>query len=313
VLAEFLREGAFKAPTERQVRDVVTARIEALSVLEPPPDEWHRKRLVETIVGDVRTYMSKQFSDLKDAGRTIFANELPFGIYPHDASSRGFSRTQDVEVEFGGVRYQLHGSIDRIDIRPKEGTTDVVLARIVDYKTGNPENWWSSTHRKEDRLSGNIVQLVLYALALEKSGTVGKARIEVEAVELHSPQSQFDFAALEDVKIGLPGTSERQAMLEKLARGIGSIQQTAQAGVLPRNVKLKGRYDCGDYCPVQWCCPNRSLLVALQKFKAASDGRVKPYFAAHAPDVLGIKTVAPPAPSAKSTRAPRKGGKTSGK
>jgi DNA helicase-2/ATP-dependent DNA helicase PcrA len=134
--------------------------------------------LIDTVMADFEKALQKEhlplreFENAREKGLGILANYLinnQSKFSPESISEVSFGRYR-VEVE--GV--PINGKIDRIDF-----TAENVM-RVVDYKTGNPDN--ASARLSRTKPGDYVIQVVFYKLLLENSslfkGKVGEGIIE---------------------------------------------------------------------------------------------------------------------------------------
>jgi RecB family exonuclease len=78
--------------------------------------------------------------------------EVRYGVKGHEPYGSPISTAEPVPLTLGGCRFLIRGRIDRIDI-----SCDGLSARVIDYKTGDPQR-----KRENDFLGGTSLQLPLY-------------------------------------------------------------------------------------------------------------------------------------------------------
>lgn len=117
------------------------------------------KRRVERTVDDYIRQMDKYRDDPKTPTGTPAHFEVAFGGSPGDET------TPHLVLGEGLLAVRLRGTIDRVDVIE---TADGPMFRVIDYKTGLPP----SSKSVQELV---MVQLPLYALAVERLGLAGEA------------------------------------------------------------------------------------------------------------------------------------------
>ncbi|MDA1213313.1 MAG: PD-(D/E)XK nuclease family protein [Planctomycetota bacterium] len=109
----------------------------------------------------------KAFGQAWDIPPTPEAFEIAFGRVPEESSAESAPANVFPSLKIGKGKQTLsvRGRIDRIDVGE---TGDVKVFNVIDYKTGKPPRF-----NQEDVNSGRALQLLLYALAVQRLGMVG--------------------------------------------------------------------------------------------------------------------------------------------
>jgi ATP-dependent helicase/nuclease subunit B len=185
--------------------------------------------------------------------------EVSFGR-PHSQSTEPVAETHPcLTIGHGEDETRIRGRIDRIDTGRRDGQT---VFNVVDYKTGR-----KPASSKSQVESGRSLQLVLYALAVQRLNLVGENAFPIQAgywclketgwAPLTKPPqagpqglvSHADWLALVDVL---------DELVPRLAAGI-------RAGAFP---VYNSETECTSYCPYKTTCrvnQIRPLEEALDK------------------------------------------------
>lgn len=223
-------------------------------------------RIEQRLLDEWGQEYAQQWSDyyeqvLKHAGTSLKPTllEVSFGR-PHSTSAEIEVETHPcLTIGQGGDETRIRGRIDRIDTGRREGQ---VVFNVIDYKTGRKPATSGSQVK-----SGRSLQLVLYALAVQRLNLVGENSFPIQAgywclketgwAPLTKPPqagpqglvSHADWAALVDVL---------DELVPRLAAGI-------RAGRFP---VYNSETECTSYCAYKTTCrvnQIRPLEEALDK------------------------------------------------
>jgi len=127
-------------------------RLDELRAEMPPPSEEVFDRESRDLLADVEQFFDAELE--REASRVPVGFEVGFGMA--DAQGEALNQAEPVTVDLGsGLRFRLHGRIDRID-QIADGVFEV-----IDYKTGSYyEPKFKGTFR-----GGKLLQHALYGLA----------------------------------------------------------------------------------------------------------------------------------------------------
>ena len=138
-----------------RLRELGEAALAALRALIPPPSESVYAREAEEFLRDLEVFLRLETAA---TDRTPVGMEISFGR--GDPQGEPLAQVDPVTLDLGGgVRFLLHGRIDRVD-RLADGSYEV-----VDYKTGRV---WLPGGLATTFAGGRQLQHALYALAVRQ-------------------------------------------------------------------------------------------------------------------------------------------------
>lgn len=212
----------------------------------PAVRETQREELLASLVGYLDFEM--EFNDDYKDGRTSAAKVIRSGAIEGEFSFKG------VTIEGDGLRFQLRGTVDRIDQGVDDRITDAgrYLAAI-DYKSSKGSTPGDGSKRAWDE--GIVLQVPLYAKALQEHFP-GKDVVRMEYRTMGSKPERVHALSLLPMEKGELATGaaleEAQAQLDAALDAAGRRVRAVRAGELPTLPTESAK--CPRYCPARDIC-----------------------------------------------------------
>lgn len=208
------------------------------------------------------------FGNLWDAPPTAEAFEVAFGTVPDENADDAKAATAypSLKIGKGENALSLRGRIDRIDVGV---TGETPVYNVIDYKTGMPPRF-----SKEDIHSGRALQLLLYALAVQRLGIAGPDALPYQILYWSIKNKGFT--------LGMKGVGQRlkckqidaaawKALVELLEERLPQLVRLLQAGQFPVHNTDE---NCTGFCDYSTVCrvhQVRSLAKVWHPVSAAAN------------------------------------------
>lgn len=217
-------------------------------------------RLEARLLSDWGGAYARQFTQYQElvqprweTGWDIATPEIPFGDVPRRASEANLEIAPPLAFSDGTEMVLVRGRIDRVDVATVHGRT---VFNVIDYKTGRPPRFTT-----EDVRSGRAVQLVLYALAVQRLGLVAADATPfqlgywaVRETGFKTGMNQRGFSPLETA-VWDSLEAMLTAILPRLAAGIRTGEFVVDSA----------QDDCTGHCPYRTVCRVNQVRPIAEK------------------------------------------------
>jgi ATP-dependent helicase/nuclease subunit B len=174
--------------------------------------------------------------------------EAAFGVTgTGDGSTGGDARTAALVVGGGAEAVRIGGRIDRLDVGRRDGRTVYV---VIDYKTGGDRRF-----KEADLRTGRQLQLVLYALAVQRLGLLGAGSLPLQFGYWNLREKGFAHGSGKVARgsVRLPSLDEAawQSLVELLECVVPKLAQGMRRGEFP---VINSDKNCTAHCELSKVC-----------------------------------------------------------